>query len=81
MTEVNCSMNSVEQIEHPDYYCTGKYECIDVMTECMGVDAASFFCLGCAFKYLYRCMNKYDDPKEDIMKARKYLDMFLELQR
>ena len=70
-----------DPVNHPDHYETGKYECIDVMTEALGVDQVSFFCLGNAFKYIYRCMHKHDDPKEDVQKAVWYLNKFLELQR
>lgn len=70
-----------DPVNHPEHYETGKYECIDVMTEALGVDETSFFCLGNAFKYIYRCMHKHDDPKEDVQKAVWYLNKFLELQR
>ena len=70
-----------DPVNHPAHYETGKYECIDVMTEALGVNETSFFCLGNAFKYIYRCMHKHEDPKEDVQKAVWYLNKFLELQR
>ena len=70
-----------DPVNHPAHYELGKYECIDVMTEALGVDETSFFCLGNAFKYIYRCMHKHEDPKEDVQKAVWYLNKFLELQR
>ena len=26
-------------VNHPSHYCTGKYECIDVMVETQGIEA------------------------------------------
>lgn len=73
--------NEPDPVNHPAHYESGKYECIDVMTEALGVDETSYFCLGNAFKYIYRCMHKHEDPKEDVQKAVWYLNKFLELQR
>ena len=75
------SVNEPDSVNHPAHYESGKYECIDVMTEALGVDETSYFCLGNAFKYIYRCMHKHEDPKEDVQKAVWYLNKFLELQR
>jgi hypothetical protein len=74
-------LNAEDSVNHPAHYETGKYECIEVMQEAIGVDEKSFFCLGNAFKYIYRCMHKHEDPKEDVKKAIWYLNKFLELQR
>jgi hypothetical protein len=68
-----------DSVNHPAHY-EGKIECIDAMVECFGVDAVADYSLCNAFKYLWRCMKKHDDPKEDVMKARWYLDKFLELE-
>ena len=45
-------------VNHPSHYCTGKYECIDVMVETQGIEATKSFCLCNAFKYLYRHNGK-----------------------
>ena len=37
---------------NPHHYRTGKYECIDVMQEALGLDAVKNFCICNAFKYL-----------------------------
>ena len=68
-----------DPVNHPEHYETGKYECIDVMTEALGADHVASFCLGNAFKYIYRCMHKHDDPTEDVQKAVWYLNKFLDL--
>ena len=43
-----------DPVTHPAHYCTGKYECIEVMTEVFGVEAVQAFCRLNAFKYLFR---------------------------
>lgn len=73
-------LNYTDNVNHPAHYETGKYECIDVMIEVMGADYVKGFCLGNAFKYLYRCKRKNETPTEDINKAIWYLKKFLELE-
>ena len=63
---------------HPSHYETGKFECIEVMQEVFGVEAVQNFCVCNAFKYLYRHRRK--NGKEDIEKARWYLNKYLELE-
>ena len=65
-------------VNHPSHYCTGKYECIEVMTEVFGKEAVQAFCRCNAFKYLYRSDRK--NGIEDIKKARWYINKFIELQ-
>ena len=67
-------------VNHPEHYKTGDYECIDVMISQHGAEAVKDFCLLNAFKYLWRCKKKHDDPKEDVAKAAWYLDKWLELK-
>ena len=69
-----------DSVNHPAHYESGKYECIDVMTEALGEDVTKGFCLGNAFKYIYRCKRKHDTPVEDAQKALWYLQKFLELE-
>lgn len=69
-----------DNVNHPKHY-EGKFECIDAMVECFGVDAVADFCLGNAFKYLWRCMKKHDEPTEDIKKAHWYLSKWIELEK
>ena len=65
-----------DNVNHPAHYETGKFECIDVMTEVFGKDTVKDFCVCNAFKYLYRHRNKNGD--EDIKKAQWYLNKYLE---
>lgn len=63
-------------VNHSSHYETGKFECIEVMQEVFGVEAVQNFCVCNAFKYLYRHRRK--NGKEDIEKARWYLNKYLE---
>ena len=67
-----------DPVTHPAHYCTGKYECIEVMTEVFGVEAVKAFCRLNAFKYLFRSDRK--NGVEDIKKANWYLTRFLMLE-
>lgn len=66
-----------DNVNHPAHYETGKFECIEVMTEVMGEEAVADFCLCNAFKYLYRTKRK--NGVEDIEKAQWYINKYLEL--
>lgn len=66
-----------DPVDHPNHYCTGKYECIDVMIEIYGVQAVKDFCKCNAFKYLYRSERK--NKMEDMKKAIWYLHKYEEL--
>ena len=67
-----------DNVNHPSHYETGKFECIDVMQEVFGTEAVQNFCVCNAFKYLYRHRRK--NGKEDIEKARWYINKYLELE-
>lgn len=69
-----------DAVNHPAHYETGKFECIDVMTEAIGLENTKGFCLCNAFKYIYRCTKKHVTPVEDVKKAVWYLNKFLELE-
>ena len=66
-----------DMVNAPPHYCTGKFECIDVMTEVFGKNSVKDFCLCNAFKYLYR--NGRKNGLEDIKKAQWYLNKYIEL--
>lgn len=66
-----------EEINHPDRYAGGKFECIDVMQDIFGVEAVKHFCILNAFKYLWRAEKK--NGVEDIKKAVWYLNKYIEL--
>lgn len=67
-----------EEINHPDRYKGGKFECIDVMLDVFGADAVKHFCILNAFKYLWRAEKK--NGIEDIKKAVWYLNKLIELE-
>lgn len=66
-----------DNVNAPSHYCTGKFECIEVMREALGDEAVKGFCLCNAFKYIYRHNNKNGD--EDIAKADWYLKKYLSI--
>ena len=68
---------TIEEINHPDRYAGGKFECIDVMLDVFGADAVKHFCILNAFKYIWRAEKK--NGVEDIKKAVWYLNKFIEL--
>lgn len=73
------SNHANDNVNHPKHYESGKYECIDVMAEAIGMEDTKGFCLCNAFKYIYRCTKKHTTPNEDVKKAIWYLKKFLEL--
>ena len=69
-----------DTVNHPSHYVTGRFECFDVMVEAIGVEETKGFCLCNSFKYIYRCKKKHETPVEDIKKAIRYLNKFIELE-
>ena len=76
MPPVN-SPKDEEQINHPDRYAGGKFECIEVMADVFGEEAVKHFCLLNAFKYIWRQEKK--GGVEDIKKAMFYMDYYIKL--
>ena len=70
---------NVDPVNNPKHYCTGTFECIDVMLEVFGAEAVKNFCELNAFKYLYRNRSKCNRI-EDLKKAQWYLNKLLELE-
>ena len=66
-----------EKVNHPKHYTQGGIECIDAMEAALGKQVVMDFCLGNAFKYIFRCKNK--NGLEDIKKANWYLNKLVEL--
>ena len=66
-----------DEINHPDRYAGGKFECIDVMADVFGEEAVKDFCLLNAFKYIWRQEKK--GGVEDVKKAIWYLNKYIEL--
>lgn len=67
----------VDPVNHPAHYETGKFECFDVMLECLGQEVVLDFCIGNAFKYLYRHRNK--NGIEDVKKAQWYINKWIQI--
>ncbi len=65
-------------VDHPDHYNQGGYECIEVMLSIYGPEVVKNFCIGNAFKYLFRCQHK-NNKNEDIKKAAWYLNKYDEI--
>lgn len=66
-----------DEINHPDRYAGGKFECIEVMADVFGEEAVKHFCLLNAFKYIWRQEKK--GGVEDVKKAVWYLNKYIEL--
>ena len=77
ITEKDLQEVSLDNVNHPSHYETGKIECIDVMLETQGEESVKAFCICNAMKYLYRHKKKNGD--EDVRKASWYLNKYLEL--
>lgn len=73
--EIKKRTESPDPVDHPAHYAdTCSLECIDVMELILGDDHFAGFLLGNAFKYLWR--HKHKGGKEDLRKAKWYLDKF-----
>ena len=72
-----CEPQVKEEINHPDRYASGKFECIDVMLDVFGADAVKHFCILNVFKYVWRAEKK--NGIENIKKAVWYLNKYIEL--
>ena len=78
VARVEPKANTQEMVNHPAHYNTDGIECIDIMIKLYGKDAVLNFCMLNSFKYQWRCNNK-GKHKEDLEKARWYLNKYLEL--
>lgn len=66
-------MKKLEKVNHPNHYKGNtSLECIDCMKLVLGHKGTLDFCLGNAFKYMWRYKNK--NGAEDLEKAEWYLD-------
>lgn len=63
---------TIDNINHPQHY-EGNIECIDAMEEAIGTKGVISFCIGNAFKYIWRCRKKHKTPIEDLKKAQWYI--------
>lgn len=66
--------NKYDNVNNPKHYADGcSVECIDMMQTAIGWDGIIYFCLGNAYKYLWRHKLK-NNPEEDLNKAKWYID-------
>lgn len=68
-----------DNIKNPKHYTQGQYECWDAMEDLCGDELVSYFCIGCAFKYIWREELK-NSSVEDIKKAIVYLNKHAEIR-
>jgi len=67
-----------DPVKHPNHYCYGKFECVDVIREVTaGASGPEGFLLGNVIKYLWRYRRK--NGVEDLKKARRYIEMLIRL--
>ena len=66
-----------DNVNKPEHYTYGKYECIDVIKEITkDLTGEEAFCIGNAIKYLWRWKHK--NGIEDVKKAIWYLDRLID---
>ena len=65
-----------DAVNHPPHYNYGGAECIDVLADLLGPQGLQDYCVGNAFKYLWRHKHK-GKAVQDLKKARFYLDFLL----
>lgn len=75
--EITKLVDSLDTKVHPEHYAYGKYECIDVLRDVLGEEGFKEFCRGNVFKYLWRYNHK--NGKEDLLKAKYYLEKLIEV--
>lgn len=52
----------------------------DAMEEVLNSEGLFNYCLGNAFKYIWRCKKKHKTPLEDLKKAQWYINKAIEMQ-
>lgn len=66
--------NGGMNIDRPDYYQNGEFECIDIIESLGYIEG---FCIGNILKYLWRYGRKDDDYVVDLRKAEWYLSRLI----
>lgn len=74
--EITKLVDSLDTKVHPEHYAYSKYECIEVLRDVLGEEGFKEFCRGNVFKYLWRYNHK--NGKEDLLKAKYYLEKLIE---
>lgn len=67
-----------DNVNSPSHYTQGKIECIDAIQESMSTEAFLGYCKGNTIKYLWRSGLKNESPSEDLLKARWYLEKWID---
>lgn len=75
--EITKLVESFDTKVHPEHYTYSKYECIEVLKDVLGSEGFKEFCRGNVFKYLWRYNHK--NGKEDLLKAKYYLEKLVEV--
>jgi hypothetical protein len=77
--EAEAKATDVDMVNHPSHYTYGKFEVIEIIEEVTKAydDAFMGYCIGNAQKYIARAPHK-GTKKQDLEKARKYLEFALE---
>lgn len=74
---VRITSKTTDMVNHPSHYTQGNIECIDAIAEAtknlQGIEAV---CTANAIKYLWRW--KLKNGKEDLKKARWYIDRIID---
>lgn len=65
-----------DNVNNPKHYTDGSIECIDAIKASMSSEAFKGFLKGNVMKYMWRYEKKVN-PKEDLEKARWYLDKLI----
>lgn len=65
------------EVNKPSHYSSGEIECIDAIQASMSEEAFKGFLKGNVMKYIWRYEKKVN-PKQDLEKARWYLDKLIE---
>ena len=69
-------MKQPDPVKAPPYYNRGKIECYDAIEAAVtGLDGIEAVAIGAAIKYLWRW--KFKNGKQDLQKAKEYIDKLL----
>lgn len=66
-----------DMVNYPDHYRTNGIECFDAIVASQGEEAAKYFCICNAMKYIWRYSHK--NGLEDVKKAIWYLNKYVSL--
>lgn len=73
---VNIDEAAHDAVNHPNHYCKGGIECINVIRAIMSPEQFQGYCIGNVTKYVFRWQDK--DGLQDLKKAAVYLNWAIE---